>query len=140
MTRSALAAVFVLLASPASAQQTPQVDCTSPSITQMELNFCAEQAWMAADADLNLAYRQALTQAKVRDGDDAAQDLEQPLGMEDGLRVAQRAWIPFRDAACSAEATLAQGGSIQPMVGTLCLERLTRRRTEDLLLFARPMN
>jgi uncharacterized protein YecT (DUF1311 family) len=52
------------------------------------------------------------------------------------LRDAQRAWIPFRDAACAAEAQIARGGTAMGFVTLLCLDRLTRARTEDLRIFA----
>lgn len=117
------------------AAQIPQVDCQSDDLVQMELNFCAEQAWIEADEELNLAYRLALTEAKVFDENAARDGRSTPVTMEEVLRQAQRDWIPFRDNACAAEAMLVQGGSMQPMIGTLCLERLTRRRLEDLMVF-----
>ena len=51
------------------------------------------------------------------------------------LRDAQRAWIPFRDKACAAESNLARGGTMQSMLVSSCMERLTRQRTEDLRYF-----
>ncbi len=131
------AALLGLLAAPLAAQEerAPQVDCAAGDLTQIELNYCAALAWEDADAELNQVYRLALTRAKVMDETMALNDVEGPMTTEDALRQAQRNWIAFRDSACAAEAMLAAGGTAQPMLGTLCLERLTRQRTEDLMIF-----
>ncbi|MEZ5807619.1 MAG: lysozyme inhibitor LprI family protein [Zhengella sp.] len=125
--KSKLIAIITLLAAawPAMAQD---VDCANAQ-TQMEMTYCAEQAWMAADEDLNLAYGMA---------QDAMKRLDSYLGEQKGasaiLRDAQRAWIDFRDKACAAEGYQAHGGSMEPMLIYSCRERLTRQRTEDLRL------
>ncbi|MEM7488981.1 MAG: lysozyme inhibitor LprI family protein [Pseudomonadota bacterium] len=128
------ALALLVLAAPVAAQA-PQIDCQAADLTQTELTFCAAEAWEAADGELNLVYGLAITQAKVIDEENALLEVETPIPVEQALRQAQRDWIVFRDAACSAEAMLVQGGTAQPMVGTLCLARLTRRRTDDLRLF-----
>ena len=118
---------LALLASPLAAQE---LDCSNP-ITQVEMTGCAARAHEAADGDLNLAYKQAMERARsmdqyLQDGDVPAVDI---------LRDAQRSWIPFRDNACEAESLLARGGTMQNMIFLMCLERLTRSRTEDLRIF-----
>lgn len=92
-------------------------DC--PGQTQVELNRCAHDAYLAADAELNAVWPVAK----------ASMD---QIGAGAALLDAQRKWIAFRDAACAAEAAPYDGGSIRPQVHATCLERLTRRRTEDL--------
>ena len=57
------ALVLLSAATPARAQD---VDCREPQ-TQMEMTFCAEQAWQAADEDLNLAYGMAQKAMKQLD-------------------------------------------------------------------------
>jgi len=106
------------------------LDCTAPT-TQIEMTGCAAQAHEAADGDLNLAWKLAADRAKSIDA--AVPGLE-PSNFQI-LLDAQRAWIPFRDKACEAESTLARGGSMQNMLFYICLERLTRQRTEDLRLY-----
>lgn len=113
---------------PAKAQD---VDCTNPT-TQIEMTGCASIAYDAADADLNAVYKIARAEARRRD---AAEPGLTPSN-EVLLRDSQRAWIPFRDRACEAESTLARGGSMQNQLLYLCLERLTRARTQDLTIFA----
>ena len=50
----------------------------------------------------------------------------------DALQQAQKIWIQFRDANCSAEEGLYRGGSAAPMVRYACLEAMTHHRTEEL--------
>ncbi len=103
------------------------LDCTAPQ-TQIEMTMCAGQDYAKADAELNTVYRQARAAMK-------SYDTNLPPGQRgaaEALLAAQRAWIPFRDAACKAEGYPFEGGSIQPMIVSECLARLTRRRTEDL--------
>ena len=120
-------AVLTVLASPLAAQD---LDCANP-MTQIEMTGCASRAFEAADGDLNLAYKLAM--ARASDMDTYLEEGQVPA--KDILRNAQRAWIPFRDQACEAESLLARGGSMQNQIFFLCLERLTRTRTEDLRIF-----
>ncbi len=102
-------------------------DCINP-VAQVELTYCAEVAFQAADADLNAAYKAA--RAVLRD-----LDLNLPVaqrGAEAVLREAQRSWIAFRDQACKAEAYVWQGGSGQGMAYAGCRARLTNARAADL--------
>lgn len=92
-------------------------DC-GRALNQMAANDCAAQA-ATADAALNRAW--AEVQGALKGGPAAGP-----------LREAQRSWIAYRDLACKAEAAVYQGGSIAPMIRSLCVERLTRARTADL--------
>lgn len=127
-TRCATAVVALCLSGPAHAQQ---VNCAE-AVTQIELTFCAEQAWVRADEDLNLAWRIAIDHARRLQ---AALPPGAPVDVEEDLRRAQRVWIEFRDLACAAESHQAWGGSMAPMLVYVCRERLTRQRTEDLRRF-----
>ena len=116
--------VAALIADPALAQD---VDCATAEV-QMELTYCAEQDWLAADADLNAAYGVARKLMQDIDADlDAAEQ-----GAADYLRDGQRAWVTFRDATCAAEGYTMHGGSGEPMVIYGCRTRLTEQRTADL--------
>lgn len=112
------------LAGPAFAQQ---VDCKSPKY-QVEMTFCAEQSWIAADEELNVAFRTAREAMRKID---SALPAEQK-GAETQLRDAQRAWITFRDATCAAEGYSYHGGSAEPMVIYSCRARVTKARALDL--------
>lgn len=108
-----------------------ELDCTN-AVTQVEMTSCAAIAFERADADLNAVYQRAITDTKQSDQIEPAWD---PTNTE-MLRDAQRAWIPYRDKACASESTWARGGSMQNMLFYSCLERLTKRRADDLLLFS----
>ncbi len=121
-------AIFLaLLAGPAVAQ-----DCQNPA-TQLAMNTCADQAFQVADSDLNRAYGVARDILRQIDADlPPAQ-----RGAELALRDGQRAWITFRDQSCLAESYQNFGGSIRPMVYSLCQARVTQQRAADLWALAR---
>ncbi len=120
-----LASLCLLLpAAPALAQQ---VDCKSPKY-QVEMTYCAEQSWVAADEELNVAFRTA--RDEMRRIDSALP--EDQKGAEMQLRDAQRAWVTFRDATCAAEGYSYHGGSAEPMVIYSCRARVTKARALDL--------
>lgn len=116
-----LVVVVALAAGPAAAEQT---NCDT-TMAQQQLNLCADRAFLAADAELNDAYADAVSFAQGVGGEAEAL-----------LRVAQRAWVPFRDAACEAEAYVFGGGSMQPMIYAYCLARLTEVRRAELIAYA----
>ena len=126
----ALAALH--LAAPAGAEE---VDCAE-AVAQVEMTYCAEEAWRAADAELNGVRAEALGQARRLQAHLSA---GAPVDIEGDLRAAQRVWIEFRDRACTAESHQAWGGSMMPMRVYACRERLTERRTQDLRRFAEEM-
>lgn len=119
-----------LLATSALADDKP--DCIDPQ-TQMEMTYCAGVDYEEADADLNALWPDIVAAAKQNDEyvADMARERGVPTTLE-ALRNAQRAWIAFRDAQCEYEAYEVFGGTMQPMVGSLCLARLTRERIEVL--------
>lgn len=94
------------------------------AVTQLQINECFHQKFLKADRKLNKAWP-------------GAQRRAERMGTGAALRDAQRKWIAFRDATCSAEAGPYQGGSMQASVWSACLERLTKRRTKDLRNFGR---
>jgi uncharacterized protein YecT (DUF1311 family) len=51
---------------------------------------------------------------------------------EKRLVTAQRLWIQFRDANCTAERELYAGGTAAGPVYLACLEAMTRGRTREL--------
>jgi uncharacterized protein YecT (DUF1311 family) len=79
---------------------------------------CFDKAYKAADGTLNQKYNQI---SRVLQPDDLQR-----------LKVAQRLWIQFRDATCTAESHLYNGGTASAPAYSACLEELTRQRTADL--------
>lgn len=101
--------------------QTPAsetVDCSAEVTTQMQLNACAQQDFVAASAAYSASYRQ----------------LSQSVGNKQRqlLRQVQSDWIRFRAKACEFEQNAVAGGSAAPMVFWQCQARMTRERTAEL--------
>jgi uncharacterized protein YecT (DUF1311 family) len=109
-----LAALWIFSA-PASADQ-----CDTAT-AQSEMNSCADLQFKKADAELNDAYRDLSAGYKKLNKELAS-----------ALTRSQRAWIAHRDADCQLEGTAAQGGSAQPMIFSMCLERITLDRVKWL--------
>lgn len=93
-------------------------DCDN-AMTQAAMNECSDKAYKASDAELNKLYRQV---------DERLKDDADPRRL---LISAQRAWVNFRDAECKFSTSRSSGGSIHPMVVSMCLDDLTKKRVED---------
>lgn len=128
LLRVSLASLFLVfgLTNGYSADE-PQINCADP-YTQYEMNYCAQKAYEYADEDLNSDYQQA--RAAMIEIDEYLQP--ELFGAKQALLDAQRAWIKYRDLACSAERFIVRGGSMEGLIMGNCLERLTRQRSEDL--------
>lgn len=122
--------IFFALAFAVSAQA-QDVDCKNPR-AQIEMTYCAELDWQEADAELNAAYKAAMSSMKEIDAN-LPKDLRGATGF---LQDAQRSWIPFRDNACASYGFLARGGSMEPMLIYSCWAELTRKRTAELIELA----
>ena len=74
------------------------------------------------DQKLNQNYRWALAQARAMD-----KDMPSPVGqsVEEGLKAAQRAWIPFRDATCAFETAQWGGGTGASGAWVACVMRMS---------------
>ena len=126
MTRFALI-VLMALAGQAGQAAAQDAYCAN-AMVQADLNECAAAEWQAADELLNQRYKEAMKLLQTWDS-----DLPEALkGGPADLRAAQRAWITYRDAACSAEGYAMRGGSAEPLLVYGCKARLTEARTEDL--------
>jgi len=117
MLRLILAVIVAALA--AAAQQVKEDSPCPAAVTTLDMRVCLSKALDAADSELNAAY----TKIRARlDGEDAKR-----------LIVAQRLWVQFRDANCTASRELYAGGTLAPVVYLACLDGMTRARTKDLL-------
>jgi len=76
------------------------------------------EALRDADAVLNEAYKELMA--------------ERDETQQEALRQAQRAWIRYRDACVTAEGSLYEGGSFQPVVELQCALDLTTEQTGRL--------
>jgi uncharacterized protein YecT (DUF1311 family) len=93
-------------------------DCADQ--TQPGLDQCADAAFKRADAALNGVYREITRSLK---DDPKTTKL---------LVATQKAWIAFRDSECAFSVSANEGGSIYPMVYSLCLAEVTKARTKRL--------
>jgi uncharacterized protein YecT (DUF1311 family) len=84
----------------------------------MQLDQCAGQDFTAADAKLNALYKTMMAKYDAANG---------AL-----LKSAERAWIAYRDAECSYETNLTVGGTINPMMDTMCRTEKTNARIKEL--------
>jgi uncharacterized protein YecT (DUF1311 family) len=124
MFRPLCLAAACLFTTAATAQE---IDCAN-AMTQVDMNQCAYEDWIAADEDLNLAYGEVMGLLNQWDADLPADE----QGGTDALRDAQRAWITFRDKACEAEGYAMKGGSAEPLLVYGCMRMLTQERTAHL--------
>jgi uncharacterized protein YecT (DUF1311 family) len=108
-----------LLAIPAHGQHMNERDspCASVVVTA-ELTKCLSDARDVADAKLNSVYKEVLSRLEGADAEN--------------LTKTQRLWTQYRDANCSAERDLYEGGTAKYAVHFACLESLTRGRTREL--------
>ena len=113
---SAWCLTLLLLLSSGGASAT-DVDCADP-VDQSTMTVCADQAFQAADAELDAAYQ-------------ALREKVSPEGSE-MLEAARQAWIAYRDAQCAFDTFGARDGTIYPMVQSTCLASLTRAQTQLL--------
>ena len=100
-----------------------QIPC-GETATQPEANECARREYRKVDAELNKLYLRLMSELAVYKGD-----------VQEKLRRAQASWQLYRDATCESEASIFEGGSIQPAVYNSCLASVTRERAKRLAEF-----
>jgi uncharacterized protein YecT (DUF1311 family) len=114
-----LFAVLSLGGIPARAQHMNEKDSPCADVVQTaELAHCLSKARDSSDDKLNSLYKSL---RKKLDTSDAER-----------LTAAQRLWIQYRDANCSAEQKLYDGGTASSSAYLACLEAMTRMRTKEL--------
>jgi uncharacterized protein YecT (DUF1311 family) len=108
-----------LLATPAYGQHMNEKDSPCAGIvTTADLTDCLSGARDKADAKLNSVYKELRSRLEGTD--------------VELLIKTQRLWIQYRDANCSAERDLYEGGTAKYAVYFACLESMTRARTREL--------
>lgn len=98
----------------AQKQKSPCEDAT----TQTDMTICWGKEYKAADGRLNQAYREF---AAKLDAEEKAQ-----------LKIAQTAWLKYRDTNCEFVADQYKGGTMRPMIAAICLTDVTEARTKEL--------
>lgn len=104
--------------------------CGGEKLTQGELNECFAARYAKADDEMSAVYKQLLSKYR------AAPEFVARL------RVAQRAWLRFRDADISCyyyqKDKIGAYGSVYPMCRSLVLTDMTNERTKKLRQMLNP--
>lgn len=98
--------------------QDANVDCQSQNLSQADMDRCAGRDFQASDAKLNALYKQLM--AKYDESNQAM------------LKASERAWLAYRDAECTYETNAAAGGTMRPMLETMCRTAKTDARVKEL--------
>lgn len=115
------AVVIVLLlapSTPASRGQTGEDPCAPEAQRSPQLMACAGRKFREAEAGLK----------RVRD--ELYSDLEPRSRVK--FRAAERLWLGYRKSNCDAEASIYEGGTIQPLIQLRCMTRVTLERADEL--------
>jgi uncharacterized protein YecT (DUF1311 family) len=105
-----------------------EINCADAGTT-VELNFCADKDYQAADKALNAAYESALAYIRTRDMDEASDKVR----LEKAMRNAQRAWVAYRDSDCKDLVALEWSGGTGANAAILgCMTGKTIQRTKEL--------
>ena len=97
-------------------------------------NQAENECQHAATTSAMRACENARYDTAQRELDVAFQSLLQHLddAQKRKLRVAQRAWLHFRDSNAEFQASLAEGGTLAPLIKVGSLTEMTRARTSEL--------
>lgn len=106
------------------------VDCEN-AVTTIAINECASQEQKAVEAQLNAAYRRAIQVLEQPDT-----ETERYSDSKRALIAAQRAWIQFREADCTAVFTRHASGTIRTAMFLGCLQHHAEQRIKDLEEYA----
>jgi uncharacterized protein YecT (DUF1311 family) len=104
---------------PARAQHMNEQDSPRAGVVvTVDLTNCLAKATDMAETQLNAAYKNLRGKPAAADGQ--------------RLIATQRLWIQYRDANCTAERDLYDGGTAASPAYLACLEAMTRARTREL--------
>jgi uncharacterized protein YecT (DUF1311 family) len=92
-------------------------DCKNATTTAA-MRACENARFQKAEQELNAVYKNLMQQL-----DDVRREK---------LRLAQRAWLRFREANANFEADAARGGTLAPLIKVTVLADMTEARTAEL--------
>ena len=113
--------VIILLIVPAGARAqtgTEEDPCAPEAQRSPQLMACAERKFKEAAAELK----------RVRA--ELYEDFEPRSRVK--FRAAERLWLGYRKSNCDAEASIYEGGTIQPLIQLRCMTRVTLERAGEL--------
>jgi uncharacterized protein YecT (DUF1311 family) len=111
---------------PAAPRLTGTRACTSPTLENQ--NTCVRVLLADADMRLNRTYRALITEMRRQEG--ARGGDKDPPSVE-RLRVAQRAWVVYRDTECRRRGR-GREGALWARPRVRCLAEFSRRRANEL--------
>lgn len=82
-------------------------ECESAN-TQRDMNICFDRVRQLADEGLTRTYQNAMKMASDK-------------ATKSALRDSERAWISYRDKECEFKSSGVRGGSVRPMIFSICL-------------------
>ncbi len=129
LSTSLVFATFLGLSSISSMAAAQTADPCKTQDNTIEINECGKIELAKKDKELNAAYQQLLKKLAPADKSDDTKYAE----VKKQLIEAQKNWIKYRDADCSAKYTLYEQGSIRGIVHLSCLIQRTEQRTKELL-------
>lgn len=109
--------ILIFVASCPLAPAIAAQDCKNPQ-TQIAMNICSQEEYEREGIRLNKNYKELV--AKL----DTSRRTQ--------LKEVQLAWIKFRDLQCKYDASLYEGGSMQPLIQANCLLYITKQRNKDI--------
>jgi uncharacterized protein YecT (DUF1311 family) len=110
------------------AEADPPIDCSDTRNT-VEMNFCADKDFKAADDKLNDVYKRVLANISESGGEEPY-DSE---SWEKAMREGQRAWVAFRDADCKGAVPMEWSGGSGTSAAVLgCMTQKTETRANEL--------
>ena len=110
--------LFLLPAAAGAHAQTQEDPCDPEAQRSTQLMACAERKFKEAEAELK----------RVRA--ELYKDLEPRSRVK--FRAAERSWLGYRKSNCDTEASIYEGGTIQPLIQLRCMARVTRGRADEL--------
>jgi uncharacterized protein YecT (DUF1311 family) len=110
--------LFLVCACAPADAQTQEDPCDPEAQRSTQLMACAERKFKEATAGLK----------RVRD--ELYADLEPRSRVK--FRAAERLWLNYRKSNCDAEASIYEGGTIQPLIQLRCMTRVTLERAGEL--------
>lgn len=129
-------ALFLLLfaGSVMAIAQNAKPDPCEKASTQAEMNDCYGAEYQKEDARLNRVYRKVMEYLQ-RDLAQAGSDqgLKQSAQTAiDDLKAAELAWIKYRDLQCEAAGQQYEGGTMRPMIHSVCMAMVTEHRVQEI--------
>jgi uncharacterized protein YecT (DUF1311 family) len=119
----------VLVAAAVAAAPT-QPNCDNAQ-AQADMNICAAKDFEAANLELNAQWKRTFAFMRQQDKQDDEPWASGP-SYSQALLNAQRAWLTYREAQCTLESYHTRGGSMRPMLYSMCAADLTRERIQQL--------